>query len=92
MVGYGRQGSPRLVDALGFYIPDLVFIHPDAQTAEEERAAIALVVEVTLPTSPDTVLNDRSTKTVRYAKAGVPLYLVIDQELRRWTLFGLATG
>src|SRR6266566_4118397 len=27
-----------------FYVPDLVFIHPDAVTAEEERAAIVLVV------------------------------------------------
>src|SRR5262249_19777811 len=49
-----------LPDASGrFYVPDLVFIHPDATTAEEERAAIVLVVEVTSPTSPDTVLNDR---------------------------------
>jgi Uma2 family endonuclease len=75
-----------------FYIPDLVFIHPDATTAEEERAAIALIVEVTSPTSPDTVLNDRTTKPVEYAKAGVPLYLLVDQELAKWTLFGLAAG
>jgi Uma2 family endonuclease len=75
-----------------FYVPDLVLIHPDATTAEEERAAIVLVVEVTSPNSPDTVLNDRITKPVQYAKAGVPLYLLIDQELSRWTLFGLAEG
>jgi Uma2 family endonuclease len=75
-----------------FYVPDLVLIHPDATTAEEERAAIALVVEVTSPNSPDTVLNDRTTKPVQYAKAGVPLYLLVDQELSRWTLFGLAQG
>jgi Uma2 family endonuclease len=82
-----------LPDASGrFYIPDIAFIHPDATTAEEERAAIALVVEVTSPTSPDTVLNDRITKPVQYAKAGVPLYLLVDQELGRWTLFGLAEG
>jgi Uma2 family endonuclease len=75
-----------------FYVPDLVLIHPDATTAEEERAAIVLVVEVTSPNSPDTVLNDRNTKPVQYAKAGVPLYLLVDQELSRWTLFGLAQG
>jgi Uma2 family endonuclease len=75
-----------------FYIPDIAFIHPDAMTTEEERAAIALVVEVTSPTSPDTVLNDRITKPVQYARAGVPLYLLVDQELGRWTLFGLAEG
>jgi Uma2 family endonuclease len=75
-----------------FYIPDVAFIHLDATTAEEERAATALVVEVTSPTSPDTVLNDRTTKRVQYAKAGVPLYVLVDQELGRWTLFGLAEG
>jgi Uma2 family endonuclease len=75
-----------------FYVPDLVFIHPDANTVEEERSAIALIVEVTSPASPDTVLNDRSTKPVEYAKAGVPLYLLVDQELGKWTLHGLAEG
>jgi Uma2 family endonuclease len=75
-----------------FFIPDLVLIHPDATSVEEERGAIALIVEVTSPTSPDTVLNDRTTKPVEYAKAGVPLYLLVDQELAKWTLFGLAEG
>lgn len=75
-----------------FYIPDLVVVHPDARTREEERAAIALVIEVTSPTSPDTVLNDRVTKPKEYAKAGVPLYLLVDQERGDWTLFGLAEG
>jgi Uma2 family endonuclease len=75
-----------------FYVPDLVFIHPDAVTAEEERAAIVLIVEVTSPSSPDTVLNDRTTKPVQYAKANVPLYLLIDQELGCWTLHGLHEG
>jgi Uma2 family endonuclease len=82
-----------LPDASGrFYVPDLVFIHPDASTAAEEKAAIVLVVEVTSLNSPDTVLNDRSTKPVQYAKAGVPFSLLVDQELGRWTLFGLAEG
>ena len=75
-----------------FYIPDLVVVHPDAQTKEEERAAIALVVEVTSPTSPDTVLNDRETKPRQYAKAGIPLYLLVDQEQSKWTLYALAPG
>ncbi len=75
-----------------FYVPDLVFIHPDAVTAEEERAAIVLIIEVTSPSSPDTVLNDRTTKPVQYAKAGIPLYLLVDQELGRWTLHGLHEG
>ena len=79
-------------DSGRFYVPDLVFIHPDATTAEQERTAIVLVVEVTSPTSPDTVLNDRTTKPVQYAKAGIPFYLLVDQEAGRWTLFGLAEG
>jgi Uma2 family endonuclease len=75
-----------------FYVPDLVFIHPDAVTAAQERSAIVCAVEVTSPNSPDTVLNDRSTKPVQYSKAGVPFYLLVDQEIGRWTLFGLAEG
>jgi Uma2 family endonuclease len=75
-----------------FYSPDIVFVHADAITAEEERAAIVLIVEVTSPMSSDTVLYDRTTKPVQYAKAGVPLYLLIDQELGTWTLHGLAEG
>jgi len=75
-----------------FYVPDVVVVHPDARTREEERAAIALVVEVTSPASPDTVLNDRETKPRQYAKAGLPLYLLVDQERGEWTLYALAEG
>jgi Uma2 family endonuclease len=75
-----------------FFIPDIALIHPDAGTAEEERAAIALVVEVTSPTARDTVFNDRTVKPVQYARSGVPLYLLVDQELGGWTLHGLAEG
>ena len=75
-----------------FFVPDLVFTHPDAETVEEERASIVLVVEVTSPVSRDTVYNDRTIKPVEYAKAGVPLYLLVDQELGQWTMHGLAAG
>jgi Uma2 family endonuclease len=75
-----------------FYVPDIVFIHPDAVTAEEERASIVLIVEVTSPTARDTVFNDRTVKPAEYAKGGVSLYLLVDQELGRWTLHGLAEG
>jgi Uma2 family endonuclease len=75
-----------------FYVPDIVFIHPDAVTAEEERASIVLIVEVTSPAARDTVFNDRTVKPVEYAKARVPLYLLVDQELAQWTLHGLAEG
>jgi Uma2 family endonuclease len=72
-----------------FYVPDLVVSHPGAVTAEEERAAIVLIAEITSPASADTVYNDRVVKPVQYAKAGVPLYLLVDQERTAWTLFGL---
>ena len=72
-----------------FYVPDLVVSHPGAATPEEEREAIVLVAEVTSPASADTVYNDRVVKPVQYAKAGIPLYLLVDQERAAWTLFGL---
>ena len=75
-----------------FFVPDIVLIHPDAMTAEQERAAIALIIEVTSPSSRDAVINDRTIKPVEYAKGGVPLYLLVDQEPARWTLHGLAQG
>jgi len=75
-----------------FYVPDVVVVHPDAGSGDDERAAIVLVAEVTSPPSADTVLNDREVKPRQYAKAGIPFYLLIDQELGRWTLHALAEG
>ena len=75
-----------------FFIPDIVLIHPDAWTLGQERASIALTVEVTSPTSRDTVFNDRTVKPVEYARGGVPYYLLVDQELGRWTLHGRHEG
>jgi Uma2 family endonuclease len=90
---YSEDFQWDLADKTGrFYVPDVVVVHPDARTREEERAAIALVVEVTSPSSPDTVLNDRETKPKQYARAGIPLYLLADQELGSWSLHALAPG
>jgi len=75
-----------------FYVPDIVVSHPGAATPSQEREAIALVAEVTSPASADTVYNDRVVKPVQYAKAGVPLYLLVDQERAAWTLLGLGDG
>lgn len=72
-----------------FYVPDMVVSHPGAATPAEEREAIVLIAEVTSPASADTVYNDRVVKPVQYAKAGIPLYLLVDQERTAWTLFGL---
>lgn len=72
-----------------FYVPDVVVSHPGARTTEEQRAAIAMVIEVTSPASADTVYNDRVVKPAQYATGGVPLYLLIDQERNSWNLHGL---
>ena len=74
-----------------FYVPDIVVSRPGARTPDEERRAIVLIAEVTSPTSADTVYNDRVVKPRQYAKAGVPLYLLVDQERTAWTLFGLGS-
>jgi Uma2 family endonuclease len=72
-----------------FYVPDIAVSHPGAATLADERAAIALIVEVTSPASADTVYNDRVVKPRQYARAGIPLYLLVDQERTAWTLHGL---
>jgi Uma2 family endonuclease len=75
-----------------FFVPDIAVIHPAAVTAEEEQASIALIVEVTSPPSRDTVFNDRTIKPIEYVRGKVPLYLLVDQELGRWTLYGRREG
>jgi Uma2 family endonuclease len=77
-----------------FFVPDLTVFHPevDDESEESEREAIALIVEITSPKSPNTVMNDRETKPREYAKGGVPLYLLVDQERATWTLHALAPG
>jgi hypothetical protein len=82
----GRRAAGGLPELASFRAP-----FPGA-TVEEGRAAIALIVEVTSPPSPDTMLNDRVTKPKEYAKAGIPLYLLVDQERGNWTPVGLAEG
>jgi Uma2 family endonuclease len=82
----------ELPDQAGqFYVPHIVVRHPDARTPEDERAAIALIVEITSPGSTNTVYNDRVTKPRQYAKAEVPLYLLVDRERTTWMLHGLGS-
>lgn len=80
----------------GCYIPDLAVVPDDVvldKTGEYVPAAAAkLVVEVT---SKSNASNDRIAKAAGYARAGVPLYLLVD----RWapagptiTLYGEPTG
>lgn len=79
-------------DARHFFIPDIVVTHPGARTPEAERAGIALVAEVTSPGSADTVYNDRVIKPAKYARGGVPLYLLVDQERMAWSLHGTVSA
>jgi Uma2 family endonuclease len=79
-------------DSRRYYVPDVTVIYPGSRTAGEQREAIAMVVEVTSPSSADTVYNDRTVKPKQYAKGGISFYLLVDQELASWTLFGLAEG
>lgn len=74
-----------------FFIPDIAVAHPGSTSNQEFRDKIAMVVEVTSPKSPETVENDYGVKPEQYAEAGVPLYLLVDQEKSRWMLFALST-
>jgi Uma2 family endonuclease len=79
-------------DTRRYYVPDITVIHPDAHTVAGQREAIAMVAEVTSPSSADTVYNDRTVKPKQYARGRIPFYLLVDQERTSWTLFGLADG
>lgn len=72
-----------------FSIPDIIVALPGATSRAELRENIALIVEITSPKSPKTVQNDKSVKPKRYAKAGVPFYLLVDQHESSWTLHEL---
>ncbi|MEU9503659.1 Uma2 family endonuclease [Streptomyces sp. NPDC048196] len=64
----------------GLYIPDLAVVPDDVvldKTGEYVSASAAkLIVEVT---SKSNASNDRIAKAAGYARAGVPLYLLVDR-------------
>ncbi|MFK8848733.1 Uma2 family endonuclease [Streptomyces sp. Ac-502] len=75
----------------GLYIPDLV-VAPEVALDEPGNfipgAAAELIVEITSPTN---ACQDRISKAAGYARAGVPLYLLVDvwaPEVPAVTLFG----
>lgn len=72
-----------------FSIPDMIVAFPGATSRAELRENIALIVEITSPKTPKTVKNDKGLKPKRYAKAGVPFYLLVDQQEGSWTLHEL---
>lgn len=80
-------------DAMGrFFVPDLAIAHPDTETNSEFREALVMVVEVTSSKTRETVENDFGIKKKQYAKGGVPLYLLVDQERSAWHLHALTSG
>lgn len=79
-----RDGSKR------FFIPDLAIAYPGAKSRQEIQDNVVLLVEVTSPDTPETVVNDRGIKPRLYAKNGVPFYLLVDQARGEWTLHSLA--
>jgi Uma2 family endonuclease len=69
--------------------PDLNEYRPDLQVAPStawpqegnsgpELSEVKLVVEVTSPSKRD-LIRDRETKYAAYARAGMPLYLIVDR-------------
>ncbi len=73
-----------------YLVPDVVFVRRDRAAIVSERAiesAPDLVVEVI---SPSTALLDRGIKRERYALYGVPLYWVVDVDLRQIEVYRLA--
>jgi Uma2 family endonuclease len=79
----------RVDDPKRFFVPDIAIAYPDTRTSNEFREYLVMVVEVTPPKSPETVENDRGVKRKQYAKSGVPLYLLVDQENGDWHLYAL---
>lgn len=78
-----RDGSRR------FFIPDLAVAYPGATNRHELQDNVVLIVEITSPDSPDTVANDFGVKPKLYARNGVPLYLLVDQDRSEWILHSL---
>lgn len=74
------------------YIPDLTVLPEDAVPDDEwlfSAEECRLAVEVTSPSNPE---DDRVKKPHGYATAGVPLYLLVDTDVRSVTLFSLPRG
>jgi Uma2 family endonuclease len=89
-LGIGDFQVERVDDPDCFFVPDIAIAYPDTRTNKEFRENLVMVVEVTSPKSPETVGNDRVVKRKHYAKAGVALYLLVDQEYGEWHLYALA--
>ncbi|MFJ4829524.1 Uma2 family endonuclease [Streptomyces sp. NPDC088747] len=87
-IGLNVPGASRT----GHVIPDLV-IAPKGSFHDEdewhESAPVILVAEVT---SGSTAARDRETKIRGYARAGIPVYLLIDREESEVVVFSEPDG
>ena len=88
------QVYPGPIDLLladtDYLVPDLAFVLNERTGIVSNRGiegAPDLVVEII---SPSSVLRDRGLKRERYAQFGVPLYWVVDIELRHVEVYRLA--
>ncbi|QES46024.1 hypothetical protein DEJ49_16290 [Streptomyces venezuelae] len=76
----------------GQVMPDLV-LAPKGSFANEDKyhdpAAVLLVAEVTSRSTGD---NDRHKKILGYARAGIPVYLLIDREAGNAVLYTEPAG
>ena len=81
-----RGRTERMIPDATFAPAELEVFHNDKSWIEPD--GIALVVEVT-SSRPQ---RDRVAKRHGYARAGIPLYLLVDREEERVTLFGGPDG
>lgn len=79
-----------LLSSTDYLVPDLVFVRAERTgiiTRRGIEAAPDLVIEAI---SPSTAMRDRGPKRERYAHFGVPLYWVVDVELRHIEVYRLS--
>jgi Uma2 family endonuclease len=75
-----------------FVEPDLVFIRRERRAIVTERAIEGtpdLIIEIA---SPVTAVRDRGIKRACYAECGVPLYWVVDADLRQIEVYRFAAA
>ncbi|WP_326580357.1 Uma2 family endonuclease [Streptomyces sp. NBC_00481] len=76
----------------GHVVPDLAIAPKGAFDDKQEwhdPSAVLLVAEITSTSTGD---RDRETKILGYARAGIPLYLLIDREEAGVTVFSEPSG
>ncbi|WP_240982947.1 Uma2 family endonuclease [Streptomyces sp. S3(2020)] len=76
----------------GHVVPDLVIAPKGSFDDEEEWHDASPVVLVAEVTSTSTAERDRTKKIHGYARAGIPVYLLIDREEAEVTVFAEPSG